>query len=66
MAARTIWLIVGILAALPLSAALVVVLVAFADLLPLAGLALLAVLDVAIVAGGYFVVRRSLMAAERQ
>ena len=51
---------VGILAALPLSAALVILLVAYAGMPALAGLALLAVLDAGIVLGGYLAVRRSL------
>ena len=57
---------IGILVALPLSAALVVVLVAFAGLPVIAGLVLLAVLDTGIVLGGYLAVRRSLASLRRR
>ncbi len=49
----------GIAAALALSAVAVVALVLLTDAPVWAGLALLAVLDVAIIAGGYWAVRRA-------
>jgi hypothetical protein len=59
MPPRAMWVSIAILAGLPISAGLVAALVLAADFPLFAGLLLLAVLDVAILVGGYIAIRRS-------
>ena len=65
MPAKTIWTIVAIGLGLPLSAAGVILMVAATDLPAIAGLAILAAVDLAIIVGGYVAVRRSLSSTPR-
>ena len=59
MPPRAMWVSIAILAGLPASAGLVAALVLAADFPLISGLLLLAVLDVAILVGGYIAIRRS-------
>ena len=65
MPKRTIWTIAAVGLALPIGAVLIIALVLFTPLPVVGGLLLLLLLDIAIVSGGYVMVRGSMAGEDK-